>query len=36
MSERVLAIVLILIVAAGSQPAQLVHRAMQAVLACFK
>lgn len=36
MDERVLAIVLILVVLAGSQPALIVHRVVEAVLACIK
>jgi hypothetical protein len=36
MDERVLAIVLILVVIAGSQPALIVHRVIQALLACVR
>jgi hypothetical protein len=36
MNERVLAIVLVLVVIAGSQPALIVHRVIQAILACIK
>lgn len=36
MGERVLAIVLILVVIAGSQPALIVHRVLEAVLVFVK
>ncbi len=36
MNERVLAVVLILVVIAGSQPALIVHRVIQALIAWIK
>ncbi len=36
MNERVLAVVLILVVIAGSQPALIIHRVIQALIAWIK